>query len=91
MHEQSLMKGLVRQVEQIVRDQGARRALGVTLRRGPLAIGSPEHLREHFVAAARGSLAEGAWLKIETVDSGPQALSLDLTLDSVEVEDEPVV
>jgi len=42
-----------------------------------------EHLREHFVAAARGTLAEGARLDIATTDE-----LHEMTLESLDVEPE---
>ena len=47
---------------------------------------SPEHLREHFDLAARGTLAENAQVEVE-VDPDPEAEDAwDLILQSVEIE-----
>jgi hypothetical protein len=48
-----------------------------------LAHIEPDHLREHFAEAARGSAAEAAQLDIETTD----ALH-ELTLESIDIEGE---
>ena len=53
----------------------------VRLKVGPLAHIEPDHLREHFVAAARGTVAEAARLEIETTEE-----LHDLTLESIDVD-----
>jgi hydrogenase nickel incorporation protein HypA/HybF len=81
MHEMSLMRDLLRQIDSLAREQGATRVVSVGLRLGALAHISPSHLREHFVDGARGSVAEGARLDIEASDdtADPQAQSIVLT------------
>jgi Zn finger protein HypA/HybF involved in hydrogenase expression len=53
------------------------------LKLGPLAHIEPDHLREHFVEAARGTLADSARLEIETTDD-----LHELTLESLDVSGE---
>ncbi len=81
MHEMSLMRDLLRQIESLARAQDATQVVSVGLRVGALAHISPSHLREHFVDGARGSVAEGARLDIDTSDDAddPQAQSIVLT------------
>ncbi len=81
MHEMSLLRGLLAQIDDIARKNGAKRVIAVRLKLGPLAHIEPDHLREHFVDAARGSVAEAARLDIETTE----ALH-DLTLESMDIE-----
>lgn len=81
MHEMSLLRGLMKQIEGIARQQSARRVTVVRLKLGPLAHIEPGHLREHFVDAARGTLAEAATLDIETTEE-----LHELTLESIDVE-----
>jgi hydrogenase nickel incorporation protein HypA/HybF len=81
MHEMSLLRGLLNQIESIARKHSASRVTVVRLKLGPLAHIEPEHLREHFVQAARGTVAASARLEIETTDE-----LHDLTLESVDVE-----
>lgn len=80
MHEMSLLRGLLGQIERMAREHGADRIGVVRLRLGPLAHIEPDHLREHFVAAARGTIADGARLEIETTDE-----LHELTLESVDL------
>jgi len=80
MHELSLLRGLLAQIERIAQDHGTDRISVVRLRLGPLAHIEPDHLREHFVSAARGTAAEGARLDIETTDE-----LHELTLESIDV------
>ena len=81
MHEMSLLRGLITQIDSIAGENQARRVSVVRLKLGPLAHIEPDHLREHFVESARGTIADGARLEIETTDE-----LHELTLESVDVE-----
>ena len=80
MHELSLLRGLIQQIESLARQSGATRIAVVRLRLGPLAHIEPDHLREHFTQAARGTVAESARLVIETTEE-----LHELTLESIDV------
>jgi hydrogenase nickel incorporation protein HypA/HybF len=84
MHEMSLLRGLLRQIEEIAGHNQARRVSVVRLKLGPLAHIEPDHLREHFVEAARGTTAESARLEIETTEE-----LHELSLESIDVEVSP--
>jgi len=64
MHEFSLINDLMRKIDAIAREQGARRVVGVKVRVGALSHFSPDHFREHFEAAAIGTIAETAMLPL---------------------------
>lgn len=81
MHEMSLLKGLMSQLDEIARRNAARRVTVVRLKLGPLAHIEPDHLREHFAEAARGTVADKARLDIETTDE-----LHELSLESVDIE-----
>jgi hydrogenase nickel incorporation protein HypA/HybF len=81
MHEMSLLRGLLAQIEATARRNGADRVSVVRLKLGPLAHIEPGHLREHFTAAARGTIADSARLEIQTTDE-----LHELTLESMDVE-----
>jgi hydrogenase nickel incorporation protein HypA/HybF len=66
MHEMGIVRDLVRRLEQAARDAGAERVSGAVVWLGALSNFSPQHFRIHFDAEARGTIAEGAVLKIET-------------------------
>ena len=87
MHEFSLINDLIRKIESIAREQGARRVAGLKVKLGALSHVSAEHFREHFEAAARGTIAEGARLDIETLTDEYDPHAQDILLDSVELED----
>jgi len=84
MHEMSLMRGLLAQIETLARENGGGRVAVVRLKLGALAYIEPDHLREHFVEAARGTVCEKARLDIETTDE-----LHELTLESIDVEGSP--
>jgi hydrogenase nickel incorporation protein HypA/HybF len=87
MHEFSLINDLMWKIDAIVREQGARRVVGVKVRLGALSHISPDHFREHFEAAATGTIAEAARLDIETLREERDPHAQDILLDSVEVEE----
>lgn len=84
MHEMSLLRSLLAKIEGLARENGSRRVTVVRLKLGPLAHIEPDHLREHFVEAASGTLAEGARLDIETTTE-----LHELSLESIDVEASP--
>ena len=92
MHEHALMADVTRKIEQTARESGADRVTCVVVALGALSHFTPEHFREHFAEATRGTIAEGADV-VTTVDediSAPHAG--EVILDSVELEipDAPV-
>lgn len=66
MHEMSICQGLMRQVEQIARDNGAKRVDSIVLSIGPLAGIEPHLLRQAFTVARMATVAEKAELEIQT-------------------------
>lgn len=83
MHEMSLFRGLIAQITQLASQNGPGRVRVVRLKLGPLAHIEPDHLREHFLEAAAGTVVESARLEIESTDE-----LHDLTLESIDVESE---
>jgi hydrogenase nickel incorporation protein HypA/HybF len=86
MHEAGLMRGLMRQIEEIAAGQSAERVVGVSVWLGALSHMSPEHFEEHFREASLGTLAEGARLQATASDDLAHPNALDVVLESVEVE-----
>jgi hydrogenase nickel incorporation protein HypA/HybF len=85
MHEASLIKDLVRQVEAVVARESARRAVTVHLWLGALAHLSAEHLREHFATASPRLAATRLVITTSTDLADPNADAV--ILQGVEVED----
>ena len=86
MHEQSLMRGLLRQVEELAAREGGRAVTAIRLRLGALSHFSPEHFREHFDQVAPGTCAEGAVLEISTSDDVHDPHAQDVLIESLEIE-----
>jgi hydrogenase nickel incorporation protein HypA/HybF len=86
MHETSLMKSLMRQIDTAAASEGAHRVVGVSVWVGALTNMSAEHFIEHFEHAAAGTIAEGARMEV-TVSEDPQHRdALNVVLKGVEVE-----
>ena len=86
MHERALMDDVMRKVDAVAQENGAIRVTRIGVRLGALSHFTPEHFREHFADASRGTLAEGAAVDavVETDLSDPDAAGV--VLESVEVE-----
>ena len=86
MHEHALMVDVMRKIEEVASEGGATRVTRVDVRLGALSHFTPEHFREHFEDAARGTIAEGASVDavVDADLSSPRAR--DVVLESVEVE-----
>ena len=86
MHERALIQDLVGRVLQLADDEHATAVARVRVRLGALSHFSPDHFREHFEDAARGTAAEGA--EIEAVVSSDTAASdaSGVVLENVELE-----
>lgn len=80
------MIDLMQKIEEVARDGRATRVTRVSVRLGALSHFTPEHFREHFEEAARGTIAEGA--EVEAVLDGDitAAQARDVVLESVEVD-----
>ena len=65
MHEFSICRGLIQQVEAIAHEHGAHRVCSISLRIGPLAGVDISLLRHAFPIASTTSIVNGARLQIE--------------------------
>lgn len=86
MHEAALMRDLMRRIEAVARAEEARRVTGLSVRLGALSHFSPEHFAEHFAAASRGTIAEGARLDVTVSDDIRHPDAQGVVIESVEVE-----
>ena len=85
MHEASLLKGLIRKIEQVAEESRAQKVTQVKVSLGALSHFSEEHFREHFEISSKGTVAEGARLCI-TLMTDPQAPDAQgVLLETVEV------
>jgi len=88
MHEHSLMKSLISKISITVEQNGGIFASRITVTLGALSNMSPDHFREHFEEAARGSVAQDAILDIRVNDDIHHEDSQWIRLESVDVETE---
>jgi len=86
MHERALMRDVVARIEAVAREEGASRVTLVRVRLGALSHFTPEHFREHFEDAARGTVADGATVVAGLGADIADPLAADVVLESVEVE-----
>lgn len=85
MHEFHLMADLMKKIEKVAADNNADKVAKVSVWLGALSHITPEHFREHFVDGARGTIAEGAELEVETSDDIDHEQAQDILLTSIDV------
>ena len=86
MHEHALMRDVVAKVDHVARAGGATSVTAIRVRLGALSHFTPEHFREHFADASRGTIAEGAVVDAVADADLTDARATDVVLESVEVE-----
>ena len=91
MLERVLMDVLMRKIESVAHENDGGRVTRITVKLGALSHFTPEHFREHFADASRGTLAEGAEVDAVLEDDVHAPNATGVVLESVEVEPfEPV-
>jgi hydrogenase nickel incorporation protein HypA/HybF len=73
-------------IETAARENGADRVTAIDVTIGALAFIEPDHLREHFVIAAKGTRAEGAELRAIVEDDPLSPDAHAIRLNSLEIE-----
>jgi hydrogenase nickel incorporation protein HypA/HybF len=86
MHETSLIRDLMHQLQRIAEAEGAERIARVRVWLGALSHMSRAHFTEHFDEAARGTPAEGAALEVTVSEDPDDPQAQTVVLESVEVE-----
>jgi hydrogenase nickel incorporation protein HypA/HybF len=86
MHEQALIRDVMRKIEEVAHAGGATHVTRVGVRLGALSHFTPAHFREHFAVAARDTIADGAEVDAATDDDLAAPRARDVVLESVEVE-----
>ncbi len=89
MHEMALFADLMRAIERLAKEQGARRVVGVDVTLGALSHLSPAHFREHWADLSPGTIAEGAELNIQVSEDINDPMAQEVVLNSLELEMDP--
>ena len=85
MHERALMDDLVAKVLEVAEAERATRVVRIRVRLGVLSHFTPEHFREHWVDASRGTVAEGAEVEASVDTELEGSAAQGVMLESVEV------
>jgi hydrogenase nickel incorporation protein HypA/HybF len=86
LHEHALMADLTRKIEATATAGGAERVTRILVQLGALSHFTPEHFREHFVDASRGTVAQGAEVVATLSEDITAPHANDVLLESVELE-----
>jgi hydrogenase nickel incorporation protein HypA/HybF len=91
MHERALMDDLMRKIAAVAHENSGVRVTRVTVRLGALSHFMPEHFRDHFEDASKGTLADGAEVEALLEEDIQAEGAAGVVLESIEVEPfEPV-
>ena len=85
MHEQALMRDLVRRIVGVAESEGATGVTKVSVRLGALSHFTPEHFYEHFVDASLGTVAEGAVVDAVVCDDLDDPRAMGVVLEGIVV------
>jgi len=83
MHESSLIPELIEKITALASENASQRVTSIEVTIGALTGMDADHLREHFVTAAAGTVAEGAEVHCRISDD---PLSSAIILEAVELE-----
>jgi len=86
MHEASLMRNLMRQLDELAKAENAKRVTGVSIWLGALSHMSAAHFAEHFEESSAGTMAEGAELDVTVSDDPEDANAEQILIRSVTVD-----
>ncbi len=86
MHEQALMKDVMREIEEVALFGRAKRVTRITVRLGSLSHFTPEHFRQHFADASHGTIAEDAEVDAVLDEDIMDPRARDVVVESVEIE-----
>ena len=86
MHERALIDDVMRKLDEVARENRARRVTRVTVRLGALSHFTAAHFREHFEIASLETVAEGAEVVTVVDDDLTADTARDVVIESVEVE-----
>ncbi len=86
MHEQAAMRDLVGHIVRLAEHEGATNVTHVDVRLGALSHFTPEHFREHYADASRGTIAACDDVEAELADDPYDERATDVVLLGVELE-----
>lgn len=86
MHEASLMKNLMRQIDEIAKAEEAKQVTGLSVWIGAMAHMSADHFTEHFEESSAGTIAEGAELDITVSEDMNDANAEKILIQSITVD-----
>ena len=86
MHEQAVMRDLLGRILELATAERASAVTRVNVRLGALSHFTPEHFREHFEDASRGTRAEGATVEASLSYDATDENAAGVMLESVELE-----
>lgn len=85
MHEQSVMNNLMKKILSLAAQHSATQVTRVSVKLGALSHMSLEHFKEHFDIAAKGTIAEKAFIDAEESEDLHDPNAQTILLKSIDV------
>ena len=85
MHEQATVRDLVAKVEEIARENGAKRVVRIKVKLGALSHFTPEHFAEHWQDATGGTICAGCKVESELSEDMTDAQANGVILEDIEI------
>ena len=89
MHEKSIMDHLMHKILHLAKEERAAKVVKVSVKLGALSHMSKEHFKEHFDIAARGTIAQNAFIEAEESKDIHDPNAMSVVLKSIDVENGP--
>lgn len=86
MHERAVMRDVLGRILEVARTEHASRVTRIQVRLGALSHFTPEHFREHFEDASRGTAVDGATVDAVLSYDANEDEAAGVVLESVELE-----
>lgn len=86
MHEASLMRNLMAQIERLAEKEGANEVTRIQVNLGALSHFSKEHFLEHFEIASKDTVAEAARVDVILSEDIHSPGAQDVVLESIDFE-----
>ena len=83
--ESSLVSAIISKILAVAIERHASKVTSLTVKIGALSHISPTQLREHFIHAAHGTIAEEAQLNIEVLTDITDPLAQEVLLESINI------
>ena len=88
MHEFHIMKDLMDKIQWTAKENGGTRVKSIKVTLGAHSHMSPDHFKDHFARASKGTIAQDCSLDIDVSNDAEDEDALSVRLETIELETE---